>query len=66
VWWSFGGDLGDGGAGGGLVDDGLVRGERGDTSRSGSQNRNGYATASKIARNAERILVLARDPVPRR
>jgi len=28
--WSLGGDLGDGGAGGGLVDDGLVRGERRD------------------------------------
>ncbi len=26
----FGGDLGDGGAGGGLVDDGLVRGVGGD------------------------------------
>jgi hypothetical protein len=30
VRWSSGGDFGDGGAGGGLVDDGLVRGERGD------------------------------------
>jgi hypothetical protein len=28
--WSFGGDLGDGGAGGFLVDDGLVGGEGGD------------------------------------
>src|SRR6266496_3933988 len=29
AWWSFGRDFGDGGAGGGLVDDALIGGERG-------------------------------------
>jgi hypothetical protein len=29
-WWSFSGDIGDGGAGVAFVDDGLVGGEGGD------------------------------------
>ena len=46
---SFGGDLGDGGAGGGLVDDGLVGGERGDEGLEGEVvDRAGVAAAGLV------------------
>jgi hypothetical protein len=49
VGWSFGGDLGDGDACGGFVDDGLVGGERGDQCLEGEVvDRAGVAAAGLV------------------
>jgi hypothetical protein len=48
-WCSFCRDLGDGGACGGFVDDGLIRGERGDEGLDGEVvDRSGVAAAGLV------------------
>ena len=55
-WWSLCRDLGDGGSGGGFVDDGLVGGERGDEGLDGEVVHRAGQPAADLVDQGDRVV----------